>query len=78
MSGFEGEVRRCFTLGTGKSEATVRIVVSVAASGEVREAKVEGDGHPSAVACLQQAMKTTRFATFCGPDVSIAWRYALR
>lgn len=78
MTSLESEVRRCFALETGKGDATVRVEVTVSESGEVREAKVEGEGHESATKCLVTSMKSTKFATFCGPDVAIGWTYALR
>jgi hypothetical protein len=79
MASLQAEVRRCWTLGTpGKSESTVRVEVTVAESGTVRAAKVIGDGDPSAVECMVKSLKSAKFARFCGPDISIAWTYALR
>ncbi len=81
MTSMQGDVRRCFTLGTpGKTESTVKVEVTVAESGEVREAHVVGEsgGHDSAVKCMVKAFKGTKFSKFCGDDVSIAWTYALR
>ncbi|MGZ5968628.1 MAG: hypothetical protein ACXWP4_13240 [Polyangiales bacterium] len=79
MASLQAEVRRCWTLGTpGKSESTVKVEVTVAESGAVREAKVIGDGDPSAVQCMVKSLKSAKFSSFCGPDVAIAWTYALR
>lgn len=79
MSAMQAAVRKCYTLGLGGSEADVKVEVTVAASGEVHDAKVIGaSGHPTALDCLKKTMHGTKFAKFCGPDVSISWTYALR
>ena len=78
MAGMQGEVRRCWALGTGKSASTVKVEVTVTESGQVRRAKVIGDGDPSAVQCMVKSLRTAHFAAFCGDDIDIAWTYALQ
>lgn len=79
MSAMQGAVRKCYTLGIGGAETDVKIEVTVGQSGEVRDARVIGtSGHPTALDCLKKTMHGTKFAKFCGPDVSISWTYALR
>jgi hypothetical protein len=79
MTGLQGEVRRCFTLSAGGADSDVRVEVTVARSGLVRDAQILGTvDQPAAVSCLKKTLKNARFARFCGDDVSISWTYALR
>lgn len=80
MAGMQGAVRKCYSLGVGGGgETDVKVEVTVAESGKVRDAKVVGaSGHPTAVECLKKTLSGAHFTKFCGPDVSISWTYALR
>lgn len=79
MTAMQADLRRCWTLGTGKGDSEVQVQVTVAETGRVRAVKVDADASdPSAVDCMVRSLKGARFARFCGPDVAIRWTYALR
>lgn len=79
MAALQTDVRKCYALSTGGGEGEVKVEITIGATGEVRAATVLGSkGEPSARACLEKTLRTARFATFCGPDISIRWTYALR
>ena len=79
MASMQGDVRKCYQMGTGAADADVQVEVSVAESGEVRDVRVLGTApHPSAVECLKKTLRSAKFAKFCGADIAISWTYALR
>jgi outer membrane biosynthesis protein TonB len=79
MTALQAEIRKCYTLATGGAGAEVKVEITIGPSGEVREANVLGtSGDPTARTCLEKTLRAAKFATFCGPDVSIRWTYALR
>lgn len=79
MGSLQAEIRKCYSLSTGGGDADVKVEVTIAASGDVREARVIGGGaQKSARSCFEKTLRGARFSGFCGPDVSIRWTYALR
>jgi hypothetical protein len=78
MASVQGDVRKCYQLGTG-TESDVKVEVTVAETGKVRNVRVVGAApHASARTCLEKTLRSVAFSKFCGADVTIAWTYALR
>jgi len=79
MTSLQADIRKCYSLATGGSDSDVKVEITIGASGDVRQATVLSNaGDPSSRACLEKTMRAAKFASFCGPDVSIRWTYALR
>lgn len=79
MTSMQADVRKCFPLATGAADSEVKVEVTIGEKGDVRQVTVlGGNADPSGRACFEKTMRAVKFATFCGPDVSLRWTYALR
>ena len=79
MASLQADVRKCYALATGSADSEVKVEITIGATGDVRHAAVlGGKSDPSARTCLERTLNGAKFASFCGPDVSIRWTYALR
>jgi hypothetical protein len=80
MEALRDDVFACFGLGTQPpTDGMVKVELSIEASGRVQSAMVTAEGaEASAVRCTEGVLRKTRFAEFCGDDVSISWSYTLR
>lgn len=79
MAWMQGDVRKCYQMGTGAADSDVKVEVTIAETGRVRDVRVVGAApHPSAMECLKKTLQAAKFAKFCGPDIAVRWTYALR
>ena len=79
MTSMQADVRKCFPLATGAADSEVKVEVTIGATGDVRQVTVlGGNADPTGRACFEKTLRAVKFGTFCGPDVSLRWTYALR
>lgn len=79
MAHMQVDVRKCYQMGTGAADSDVKVEVTIAETGKVRDVRVVGAApHASAIDCLKKTLQTVTFAKFCGADIAVRWTYALR
>lgn len=76
LASFKGALSRCLLFGEHPSQPmTMVFALEVGEDGTVHRADVlEGTSSPQLQNCAEQAMRSLRFAAFCGSDVELRWR----